>query len=63
MAMPASETKKPHLAFLDQIANRSSHVFHGHLGIDTVLIKEVDIIRLQSLEGLLKGLSAYCWAW
>src|SRR3954451_16339374 len=39
-----------HLALLDQLFYRSRHVFNWHVGIDAVLIQQVDAVRLEPLE-------------
>jgi hypothetical protein len=38
------------LALLDQVFHRSSHVFDRHVGIDAMLIEQVDRFDLESLE-------------
>lgn len=42
-----------HLAFPDQFPDRSSHVFHGNVGIDTMLVEQVYHIRSQTSERFL----------
>ena len=43
-----------HLAFLDEFLHRSRHIFDRHVGIDAVLIEEIDGIDPEPLE---RGLS------
>jgi len=40
----------PHLALLNQILHRSRHIFDRHVGINAVLIEEVNVIRPEALE-------------
>jgi hypothetical protein len=42
------------LALLDQVFHRPSHVFDSHVGVDAMLIEQVDRFDLESLE---RGLS------
>jgi len=44
------KSEVPDLAFLNQILNRSRHVFDWHLRINAMLIEEIDVVGLQSLE-------------
>jgi len=39
-----------YFALLDEFADRAGHVLHGHLTIDAMLIKEVNMVGPQSLE-------------
>ena len=39
-----------HLAGLDQFPHRSGHVLHRHVGVDPVLVKEVDPVGAQALQ-------------
>src|SRR4029077_17501600 len=39
-----------HLAFLNQFLHRSRHVFDWHVGVDPVLIEQIDHIGSESLE-------------
>jgi hypothetical protein len=45
-----------HLALLDQLLHRARHIFDGHVGIDAMLIEQVDDIDLEPLERALDGL-------
>src|SRR5260221_6930601 len=38
------------LALLNELFDRSCDILHRHLGVDAVLIEEVDVIRLQALQ-------------
>ena len=40
----------PDLAFGDQLLDGSGDVLNRYIGIDTVLVQEVDIVSFQSLE-------------
>jgi hypothetical protein len=44
------KTEVPNLAFLDQLLDRTCHVFDGHLRIDAVLVEQIDHVALESLE-------------
>ena len=43
----------PDLALMDQLLDRTGDILDGHVGIDSMLIEEVDAIRPQALQGLL----------
>ena len=45
------QTEMPDLALLDQLLGRTCHVLDRHVGIDAVLIEEVDNVDLQPLLG------------
>src|SRR5258708_868585 len=51
------KTEKSYLSLLDQIAYRTGHLLHRHFWIDTVLIKKVNVIGLESLERAFYGLT------
>src|SRR5258708_24156671 len=51
------KTEKAYLALLDQLTYRPGHILHRHLWIDTVLIKQVNVIGLESLERPFYGLT------
>src|ERR1700720_318682 len=38
------------LSFLNQVLHRAGHVFDRHVRIDAMLIEEIDVVGLQSLE-------------
>jgi hypothetical protein len=40
----------PDLSFLDELLHRGGDAFDGHLGIDAVLIVEIDVVDSQTLE-------------
>ena len=42
------------LASLDQILHGSSHIFHGHVRIRTVLVEQIDHLDPQTLEGSIR---------
>ncbi|MNC39749.1 hypothetical protein D3C75_884210 [compost metagenome] len=44
------------LAFCDQILDSAGYIFNRHVGIDTMLVIEIDTICLQSLERFLDHL-------
>ena len=44
------EAEVPDLALPDQVPDRSSHVFDRHVRVDAMLVEEIDVIRLQSLQ-------------
>ena len=44
------QTKMPHLALCNQVADGTSNVFDGHRRVYAVLIKQVDIIGTQALQ-------------
>ena len=44
------------LPCLDQLLHRSRHVFDGHVGVDAVLIEQVDGVDLEPLERCLGDL-------
>ena len=44
-----------HLACRDQVLDGSGGVFNGHIGVDAVLVVEIDDIDLQSLERAFHG--------
>src|SRR2546422_5283799 len=50
------KTEVPDLACLDQIFHRSRHVLDGYVGINAVLIEQVDPVGLESFE---RGLSDF----
>ncbi len=39
-----------HLALLDQILHRSGHIFDRHVGVNAVLVEQIDDIGLEPLE-------------
>ena len=43
-------------AFLNQILDRSGHIFNRYLRVNTMLIKQIDDIGLEPLEGFLGDL-------
>ncbi len=45
-----------HLPFLDQLLQRSRNVFDRHVGINTMLIKQIDTIRPESFERSFRNL-------
>src|SRR5260370_26028789 len=51
------KTEKSYLALLDQITYGPGHILHRHFWIDTVLIKKVNVIGLESLERAFYGLT------
>src|SRR5258708_15386697 len=51
------QAEKAYLALLDQLTYRPGHLLHRHFWIDTVLIQQVNVIRLQSLERAFDGLT------
>src|SRR5258708_27931768 len=51
------QTEKAYLALLDQLTYRPGHLLHRHFWIDTVLIQQVNVIGLQSLERAFDGLT------
>src|SRR5207253_7130927 len=50
-----------HLSFLDQVLDRSSHLFDWHVRVDAVLIEEIDGVDLESLERALGGRLYVLW--
>jgi hypothetical protein len=44
------------LALLDQVLDRAGHLLDGDLGVDPVLVEQVDDLDLEPLEGTLGGL-------
>jgi hypothetical protein len=44
------EAEVPDIALGDQLLHRPGDVFDGDVGIDTVLVVEVDVIGSQALE-------------
>ncbi|MNP86374.1 hypothetical protein D3C76_1865710 [compost metagenome] len=42
------QAKMLHFAFGNQIRNGPRHLFNGHIGIDTVLVVEIDNLGFQS---------------
>src|SRR5258708_9928411 len=51
------KAEKAYLSLLDQITYRTGHILHRHLWIDTVLIQQVNVIGLESLERAFDGLT------
>ena len=51
----------PHLALLNQLLHRPGHVFDRHVRVDTVLIEEIDVLGLESLERALRDLLDVLW--
>src|SRR5258707_1842291 len=51
------KTEKSYLSLFDQIAYRTGHLLHRHFWIDRVLIKQVNVIGLESLERAFYGLT------
>ena len=45
------QTEVAHLALLDKISHCASHLFHGDIGIDAVLIEEIDHIGVEPAQG------------
>ena len=43
------------LAFGDELGHRSDGVLDGHLGVDAVLVVEVDVVHTQPAQGRLAG--------
>ncbi|MNN90939.1 hypothetical protein D3C81_2089740 [compost metagenome] len=44
------QTKMQDFAFCDQILDGAGYLFNRYVGIDTMLVIEIDTIRLQPLE-------------
>jgi hypothetical protein len=44
------------LAHLDEVLDRSGHLFDEHLGVDPVLVEQVDGVGLEPREGGVGGL-------
>src|SRR5258708_22159680 len=51
------KAEKAYFSLLDQITYRTGHILHRHLWIDTVLIQQVNVIGLESLERAFDGLT------
>lgn len=49
------QAEPQHLAFGDQVLHRSGHILHRHVGIDPMLVVEIDMIGAQALEAALDG--------
>ena len=44
------------LALLNQFLHRAGHIFDGHLGVNAVLIEQIDRVDAESLQRALHGL-------
>src|SRR5688572_1986187 len=42
------QTKVQYLALLDQILDRASHILDGHVGVDPVLVEQIDSVSAQA---------------
>ena len=43
------------LAFGDQLLDRARHLFHRHVGIDAVLVQQIDAIGLEPPQAAVDG--------
>jgi hypothetical protein len=50
------KAKVPDLAFRNQLLHGTRHVFDRHVGVDAMLIEEVDGVDVEPMEGFLGGL-------
>jgi hypothetical protein len=44
------------LAGVDEVFDGSGDVFDGDVGVDAVLVEEVDVVEVEALEGLVGDL-------
>lgn len=42
------KAEEAHLALGDQVAHRTRHLFHQHRRVDTMLVKQIDAVRLET---------------
>src|SRR5439155_19849953 len=56
------ESEVQHLSFSDQILYRRSDLFDQHLGIDPVLVKEINAVGSKTLQRRLRHLLDMLWA-
>src|ERR1700677_2519835 len=54
------EAKIAYFASLHQFSHRSRNILNRHIGINPVLIKEVDVVGLQAPQRLLDHLADMC---
>ena len=50
------EADRPHLALLDQFLHRAHRLFDRHVGVDAVLVIEIDPIDTEAFQARLAGL-------
>ena len=55
------ESEVLHFALLNQLFHRSRNVFDRHIGVNAVLIEQIDDIGLESLERALGGFLDVLW--
>ncbi len=51
------QTQVPDLSFAHEVGHRSHSVFDGRVGVDAMLVVEVDRIDAQSLQARFAGLA------